>query len=422
MEFNIPALGFLQFDVKLGDPEANMSQLEKGLEQLAPQGPGLIVLPELWSCGFAYARLTEYGLATPNYLMRLQALAQKYNIYLAGSLPEEVLTEIDTTLYNTMYVVGPKGIAGSFRKQQLFAPMVEDQYFQPGDNPQPITTELGRLAALVCYDLRFPEISRAQVMQGAGVIVVSAQWPAARRAHWQTLLTARAIENQAYVVGCNRCGITGETEFGGSSMVIGPDGTVLAQAEDHAQGAFVRLEANQLALVRGRFNTVGPKPYAFNDQDKLADLPELSEIVQHYKSIGSKVVFTNGCFDILHEGHVTYLEAARKEGDCLIVGLNSDSSVRSLGKGDDRPMNHEQSRARVLAALGCVDHVVLFSEETPHTLITTLMPDVLVKGGDWPVEKIVGHKEVLNAGGRVLSIPLVENYSTTSLIEKIRKS
>jgi len=143
-------------------------------------------------------------------------------------------------------------------------------------------------------------------------------------------------------------------------------------------------------------------------------------LTARYRAVGRKVVFTNGCFDILHQGHVTYLEQARKEGDCLVVGVNSDASVRALGKGDDRPVNREQSRARILAALGCVDHVVIFSEETPQTLITTLMPEVLVKGGDWPVEKIVGAPEVLAAGGRVLSIPLVENYSTTSLLKKIR--
>ncbi|MHB1185226.1 MAG: D-glycero-beta-D-manno-heptose 1-phosphate adenylyltransferase [Desulfobulbia bacterium] len=172
--------------------------------------------------------------------------------------------------------------------------------------------------------------------------------------------------------------------------------------------------------LRQRFNTVGPAKYRFADEDKIVELEDLAELTARYRGVGRKVVFTNGCFDILHQGHVTYLEQARREGDCLVVGVNSDASVRALGKGDDRPVNHEQSRARILAALGCVDHVVIFAEETPHRLITTLMPEVLVKGGDWPVEKIVGATEVLAAGGRVLSIPLVENYSTTSLLKKIR--
>ena len=151
------------------------------------------------------------------------------------------------------------------------------------------------------------------------------------------------------------------------------------------------------------------------------ELAALCAHVERYKATGRRIVFTNGCFDILHEGHVTYLEAARKEGDCLIVGLNSDASVKRLGKGDDRPINNERSRARVLAALGCVDHIVLFEEDTPINLITAIMPDVLVKGGDWTIDKIVGAPEVEAAGGIVKSIPVVENFSTTTTIEKIKK-
>ncbi|HIJ79682.1 MAG TPA: D-glycero-beta-D-manno-heptose 1-phosphate adenylyltransferase [Deltaproteobacteria bacterium] len=205
-------------------------------------------------------------------------------------------------------------------------------------------------------------------------------------------------------------------------MVIGPDGRVIYEAGSTATAIYEKVDLQLPAEVRSRFNTVAPCPYRFHDYHKIMELPDLQPVVARLQALGRKVVFTNGCFDILHEGHVTYLEAARKEGDCLIVGLNSDSSVRRLGKGDDRPLNREQSRARLLAALGCVDYVVIFSEETPHRLITALLPDVLVKGGDWPVAKIVGAPEVLAAGGRVLSIPLVGEYSTTSLLAKIRRT
>ncbi|MBU3937724.1 MAG: D-glycero-beta-D-manno-heptose 1-phosphate adenylyltransferase, partial [Proteobacteria bacterium] len=310
--------------------------------------------------------------------------------------------------------------AGSIRKQQLFAPMTENQYFSAGNNPQPIDTELGTVAGMVCYDLRFPDLAKTQVAQGAELLVVSAQWPAARREHWRTLAQARAIENQIAVVACNRCGINGKTEFGGHSLIIGPDGTIMAEGGAEPTEAWVEIDPAGMREIRQRFNTAGVTPYRFYDQDKIMELDELAALTVRYRAVGRKVVFTNGCFDILHQGHVTYLEQARGEGDCLVVGVNSDASVRALGKGDDRPMNHEQSRARVIAALGCVDHVVIFGEETPQKLIATLMPDVLVKGGDWPVEKIVGAPEVLAAGGRVLSIPLVESYSTTSLIKKIR--
>ena len=130
------------------------------------------------------------------------------------------------------------------------------------------------------------------------------------------------------------------------------------------------------------------------------------------------LVFTNGCFDILHPGHVDYLQRARALGDYLVVGLNSDASVRRL-KGATRPVNDEASRAMVLAALACVDHVVVFEEDTPYELIRAVAPDVLVKGGDWSVDRIVGRDLVEARGGRVLSIPLLAGHSTTSIIERI---
>jgi D-glycero-beta-D-manno-heptose 1-phosphate adenylyltransferase len=132
-----------------------------------------------------------------------------------------------------------------------------------------------------------------------------------------------------------------------------------------------------------------------------------------------RVVFTNGCFDLLHPGHVATLEAARGLGDVLIVGVNSDASVREL-KGDGRPMVCEQERAEVLAALECVDAVVVFNELTPREMIAALLPDVLVKGGDWPGDQIIGREEVEAAGGRVESVPVVPAYSTTAILQSIR--
>ncbi|HSR37180.1 MAG TPA: D-glycero-beta-D-manno-heptose 1-phosphate adenylyltransferase [Desulfurivibrionaceae bacterium] len=413
--------GYIQFPILLGNIEANVAAVRDGLKRLNPVGPGILVLPELWATGFAYDRLPALALETPRLLRELQAEAQRYTIHLAGSLPEAVLTEVGTTLYNTLYIVGPDGLCGQYRKQQLFAPMAEDAHFTPGDDPQPIATSLGLIGPLVCFDLRFPELAQHHAAQGAGLLVVSAEWPAARLAHWRALLAARAIENQCFVVACNTCGTIGQTGFAGHSMVIGPEGCVLAQAGGGPEAVLVELELGRIAEARQRFRTVGVSPHRHHDADKVVELAPLAELVARYKAVGRRVVFTNGCFDILHQGHVTYLEAARQEGDLLIVGLNSDRSVRALGKGDDRPVNREESRARVLAALGCVDFVVIFDEETPQRLITSLMPNVLVKGGDWPVDTIVGAPEVLANGGRVLSIPLVENFSTTSLIGKIRK-
>lgn len=133
------------------------------------------------------------------------------------------------------------------------------------------------------------------------------------------------------------------------------------------------------------------------------------------------VVFTNGVFDILHPGHVRYLQEARKLGDKLIVGINSDRSVRALNKAPNRPINSESERAEVLRALACVDEVVIFDEETPHAIISKLQPDILVKGADWAENAIVGRDVVEAKGGRVVRIALVEGHSTTNIINRINK-
>jgi len=138
------------------------------------------------------------------------------------------------------------------------------------------------------------------------------------------------------------------------------------------------------------------------------------------KRNGRRIVFTNGCFDLLHPGHIGSLEQARALGDALIVGLNSDASVRQL-KGAGRPVLPERERAEILAALECVDAVVIFDDLTPREVIARLLPDVLVKGGDWPGDQIVGREEVEAAGGRVVSIPVVLGYSTTAILRKIRE-
>ncbi len=137
---------------------------------------------------------------------------------------------------------------------------------------------------------------------------------------------------------------------------------------------------------------------------------------------GLKVVFTNGCFDLLHPGHVAYLEEARALGDALLVAVNTDASVRRLAKGGVRPINPEADRARVLAALAAVDRVVLFPEDTPLALITELAPDVLVKGGDYRIDAVAGREVVLARGGRVLILPFRAGYSTSLLMERIRAS
>ena len=157
-----------------------------------------------------------------------------------------------------------------------------------------------------------------------------------------------------------------------------------------------------------------------SSRNKIKTLSSLIPALSRDKKSGKKIVFTNGCFDILHVGHVRYLSDARNLGDVLVVGLNKDASVRKL-KGPERPVTHEKDRAEVVAALECVDYVVFFSEPTPKNLIHSVKPDMLVKGGDWKPKDIVGSDFVLSYGGKVKSLPFHKGFSTTSLIEKIKK-
>ncbi len=154
---------------------------------------------------------------------------------------------------------------------------------------------------------------------------------------------------------------------------------------------------------------------------RIFDRISAVRMVNVWRLKSDRIVFTNGCFDILHRGHVEYLQEAAALGDRLVVGVNSDASVRRLGKGDDRPINDQDTRAKVLAALRCVDAVVIFDEDTPLELITALQPDVVAKGGDWKPEQIVGADVVKARGGEVRSLKLVDGFSTTALVEKIRR-
>lgn len=156
-----------------------------------------------------------------------------------------------------------------------------------------------------------------------------------------------------------------------------------------------------------------------NIRKKIKTREEIQFVVQRAHFFGKKIVFTNGVFDLMHLGHVDYLSKAKDCGDVLIVGMNSDASVKMLNKGDTRPLQDQQSRAMVLASLSFVDFVVIFDEETPYDLIKAAQPDVLVKGADYKVEQIAGHDIVLARGGEVKLIELVSGYSTTAIEKKI---
>ncbi|TMI62476.1 MAG: D-glycero-beta-D-manno-heptose 1-phosphate adenylyltransferase [Bacteroidetes bacterium] len=153
---------------------------------------------------------------------------------------------------------------------------------------------------------------------------------------------------------------------------------------------------------------------------KIFTLPDLLSRINQWRQLGKTIAFTNGCFDILHEGHIYSLSQAASEADYLIVGVNADASVKKL-KGKSRPINNEHSRSRLLASLMLVDAVIIFKEDTPLDLIKSLLPDVLVKGGDYKVDEIAGAKEVIENGGRVVINPILQGFSTTSIIDKMKE-
>ncbi|MDA3952176.1 MAG: D-glycero-beta-D-manno-heptose 1-phosphate adenylyltransferase [Bacteroidales bacterium] len=155
-------------------------------------------------------------------------------------------------------------------------------------------------------------------------------------------------------------------------------------------------------------------------QSKIIDISKLESFLTYWNLKNQKIVFTNGCFDILHRGHVEYLAQAASNGDVLIIGLNTDSSVRRI-KGETRPVQDEYARAILLASLSFVSAVVLFDDDTPYNLIKRIQPDVLIKGSDYSIKDIVGSDIVIAKGGKVITIDFVEGYSTTSIIEKLKK-
>lgn len=219
--------GAIQFTVQQGDLDANLTSMREALVRVADQGANLAVLPEMWSTGFAYKTLNELAQRTEAVVAELGELSARHGLVIIGSQPEPAG---DGRVYNTAHVIDRGSVVASYRKLHLFSLLGEDKAFKGGDGYCLANTSLGKIGVIICYDLRFPELSRRLALEGARVICVPAQWPKPRQEHWRTLLRARAIENQLYVVSANACGVIGKLDFFGMSMVIDPQGEVLADA------------------------------------------------------------------------------------------------------------------------------------------------------------------------------------------------
>jgi predicted amidohydrolase len=216
----------IQFNVKQGDVDANLAFVRQALARVAGQGANLAVLPEMWSTGFSYKNLNELALRTAGIVEELLELSARHGLVIVGSMPEPNGDKV----FNTVFLVDNGRLAGVYRKIHLFSLLGEDQAFSGGDSWLLADTSIGKIGVIICYDLRFPELSRRLALEGAQVLCVPAQWPKPRQEHWRTLLRARAMENQLFLVSCNACGLIGKLDFFGMSMIIGPKGDVLAEA------------------------------------------------------------------------------------------------------------------------------------------------------------------------------------------------
>lgn len=215
----------VQFNIILGDVDANLQQAVGGIRRASEQKARLAVLPEMWSTGYAYKRLSELAEQTPRVIEVIKQLAAELQMVVIGSLPEKQAGQI----YNTAYVIDCGRQLGSYRKLHLFSTMREDRFLAAGDKTLVVPTSVGRIGVATCYDLRFPELFRKLALDGAEILCLPAEWPKPRQEHWRTLLRARAIENQLFVAAANCCGPQGKLDFFGMSLLIAPRGEILAE-------------------------------------------------------------------------------------------------------------------------------------------------------------------------------------------------
>ncbi len=236
----------VQFNLQLGDVDANIESALAGIEQAVAAGAQIAVLPEMWSTGYDYRRLADLAERTPEVVERLCSVSKDHDIVLVGSLPEKQ----GDKLYNMATVIDNGEAKGVYRKLHMFSTMGEDRFLSPGDSTLVDDTTVGRIGVAICYDLRFPELFRRMALDGAELICVPAEWPKPRQEHWRTLLRARAIENQLFIAAANCCGIQGKLDFFGMSLLISSRGEVLAEAGEADTVLHASFDRQEMATYR----------------------------------------------------------------------------------------------------------------------------------------------------------------------------
>ena len=414
-------IGLIQTSPEYLNVKEALDKLTNLIDRYGLQTCDLLVLPELWNSAPLRPNQNIAELNPKDLLNSLVKMAQSLNTAIISPMAEPS-PQSNEKPFNSSFVITPQGKVDVYRKINLFPLLKEDKTFSAGNEiiacDVSIANETVTISPLICYDLRFPELAKTCVCQGADIIIYSALWPKQRLAHFHGLLKARAIENQCFVVGVNSKGHFDNIEFGGGSMVVSPSGKTESITKEE-EVLITTIDLGEISKARSQFCTARPSAqWPPLPESKIVDRNTLQKICQRRKKALHRMVFTNGCFDILHAGHVDYLNKARKHGDYLVVALNSDSSVRSI-KGPSRPINPQLYRAKVLASLECVDYVTIFDELDPGALIKQIVPDILVKGADWEENEIIGRDIVVRHGGKVIRIPFKYDISTTNLIKQI---
>ncbi len=238
----------IQFNIALGDVDANLKKALPAIDRAKDRGAELAVLPEMWSTGYDYKNLARLALETPRVIEALQKKSAEQEMVLVGSLPESE----NGSIYNAAYVIDHGEIKGSYRKLHLFSTMGEDRFLSAGDKTLVVPTSAGRLGIAICYDLRFPELFRKMALEGAEILCLPAEWPKPRQEHWRTLLRARAIENQQFVVATNCCGVQGKLDFFGMSLIISPWGEILAEGKEQDIELVASLDFQEMIDFRGK--------------------------------------------------------------------------------------------------------------------------------------------------------------------------
>lgn len=424
----------IQLPVRPALIEPNIELALTRLADAASRGAELAVLPALWTTGTDHPRPRREAELSAIAMGEVRRIARRHGLIVVGS----VLAASVGRFYDQAHVIDSTGTEiGTYRR--LHRSVSDGGLVSTGDRIQAFVTARARLGVLISDDVYFPEHAVALALQRVRVLAVLASWTLDQAEEAQRLLAARAIENQCFVVAASGATERPGGDSRGGSFVMDPHGRTIARGGVSDEIVVSTLELEDVHRAR-RTRPVArnrvPAAYAeailsaslHAPPEEEALVPTMGRVLsrdemaaesQALHGEGKKLVFTNGCFDVLHLGHIHYLEAARQQGDALCVGLNTDASVRRL-KGAERPLQSEADRAAILASLRCVDYVVLFDEQTPLELIRAVRPDVLVKGGDYQPEAVVGREEVEARGGRLFIAEFVPDHSTTSLIERMR--